>query len=110
MGVVKQVDGWEVSRQCCWDHVMFSSGDVVLVDHCKPCLVESACREGAAWGCRLGLLVRVLKHARAVSTTANVWHIPPPGEQKILLLGSRQVSHAAMWDSEDADHLLVIER
>ena len=68
------------------------------------------CREGAGTQCRLGLLVSVLEHARAVSTTANVWHIPPSGQLQFLHLGSRQVSHAAMWDSEDADQLLVIER
>ena len=91
-----------------WQHVTYAADDMILVDGGTPCFVEAAvCFDG----CRFALLVSQCTAGAEVTHTASRWRLRRDQAPCILFLDERRyVKHAAMWDFEDALHVLVIER
>ena len=102
----------QVARKMLWRHVTYSTADVILVEASAPCWIECACwfSGGRFHADRFALLVTALAGGTRVTETATRWQVPPPSGDLLFLDEGRRVQHAAMWDVEDAEHVLVIER
>ena len=96
-----------VAKSVYWAQVMYSVGDGIFVDAGTPCFVEAAlCLDGL----RFALLVSPCTAAEHVTLTASRWEMHRGHSGVLFLDEGRAIKHAAMWDLEDALHVLVLER
>ena len=95
-----------VATSMFWGQVTYSCDDLLLVDKGTPCFVEAAlCFDG----CRFALLVSQCAAGKQVTHAASRWEKHREHSGVLFLDEGRAIKHAAMWDLEDALHVLVLE-
>ena len=94
-----------------WQHVAYAAGDVVFFDG-MPCQLECMLRFHECWGRRsFGFLVVPFTDEVRVTATASRWRARHDLQYHVAYLTpTSDVRHAALYDIEDAEHVLVIVR
>ena len=96
-----------VASKLFWEQVTYRVNDIILVDKGTPCFVEAAlCFDGS----RYALLVSQCTAGVHVTATASRWEMHREKNGVLFLDGSRAIEIPAMWDIEDALHVLVLAR
>ena len=100
----------QAAKRMVWGHMTYCAAEVLLVEDSAPCFIEGACRfsGGAFAGERFALIVTAFTGGVAVTSTATRWHMPPASGHLLWMDEGRHAEHAALWDFEDEQTVLVI--
>ena len=93
-----------------WQHVAYNAGDVVFFDG-MPCMLECMLRFQSLGRRSFAFLVVPFTDEVRVTATASRWRARHDLQYHVAYLTpTSDVQHAALYDIEDAEHVLVIVR
>ena len=93
-----------------WQHVAYAAGDVVFFDG-MPCMLECMLRFQSLDRRSFAFLVVPFTDEVRVTATASRWRARHDLQYHVAYLSPTSVvQHAALYDIEDEEHVLVIAR
>jgi hypothetical protein len=90
-----------------WQHVEYHIGDLITVDNGVPLIIECAC---CLDGSEFAFLVTVCAEGVALTDTAARWKVVRGRMYQVVLSRTTLIKQAALWDFEQPDLVLILER